>query len=63
MILFQASLDIYFIYKEHRNFLKTQNLSFQPNIIGFILHLDTPKVRMRQNMTDFPTGMYSPLLV
>lgn len=63
MVLFQANLDIYIIFKEHYNFLTTQNPALQPNIIGFIPSFDTPKVRMKQNMTDFPSRLYCPLFV
>lgn len=56
VVLFQANLDIYIIFKEHSNFLTTENIDFQPKKIGFIPCIDTPNVKMRQNMTDFPMG-------
>jgi len=63
MVLFQANLDINIIFKECYYFLTTQNPACQPNIIGFILSFDTPKVRKKQNMTDFPSWLYCLLIV
>lgn len=63
VILFQDNLDIYFVFKEHCSFLTTQNPALQPNRVVFIPLFVTPKVRMKQNMTYFPSWLYCPLFV